>query len=254
MTVMREILTTEFFSMVANTFGDMGDSDSIYSTVGEWIQNMKKPLSVNANVKYGDVPVLDEYNDFTEQEIAQAVTISIADGFVRIFYTLLKEYNPYENYFTERTMSTDTDRDKTKNGKIVTTPKGEVINELGGTKVREYDDHSNVGQGTTFESYGDDDFKNVSKNIVTGKIKDRYQNYGSTTRFNQYSVEQNFDNVEEEETGNETVTEKRNGSSGIFSKQELFKREISNRMNYRLMPILLAMIVSELESGVYYAS
>lgn len=248
-----QVLTNEFFSLVSDFFSDLDDSE-LYSNISQWIETNKDPLVTQAKIKYGDVPVIFEGNEYTITEIAQFVTVNIANGFARIFLTLTEEYNPYENYFTERAMTTDTDRDNTRNGKITTTPSGQAITETNGTRNKTFEGYENIGQGTTFEEYGDDDFKNISKNRTDGTIKDNFTNYGTTTRFNEYKVEQEYKNLNDSLTGSENVTESRHGSSGIFSKQELQKREVSNRMKYRIMPIFLAMIVSEIESGVYYAS
>mgnify|MGYP007101898575 CR=1 FL=1 len=247
-----QVLTNEFFSFVSDFFSDLEDSE-LYSTISQWIEANKDPLVTQAKIKYGDVPVIFS-EDFTVEEIAQFVTVNIANGFARIFYTLTEEYNPYENYFTERTMTTDTDRDNTRNGKITTTPSGKAITETNGSRNKTFNGYENVGQGTTFEEYGDNDFKNISKNKTNGTINDNFTNYGTSTRFENYKVEQEYDNLKDSSTGSEDISESRHGSSGIFSKQELQKREISNRLKYRIMPVFLAMIVSEIESGVYYAS
>lgn len=248
-----QVLTNEFFSHVSDFFSDLGDSE-LYSAISQWIETNTDALVTQAKIKYGDVPVIFSENEYTVSEIAQFVTVNIANGFARIFLTLTEEYNPYENYFTERTMTTDTDRDNTRNGKITTTPNGKAITETNGKKEKKFNGYENTGQGTTFEEYGDNDFKNISKNKTDGTITDDFTNYGTTTRFENYNVEQEYNNLNDSLTGSEDVTENRHGSSGIFSKQELQKREVSNRMKYRIMPIFLAMIVSEIESGVYYAS
>lgn len=248
-----QVLTNEFFSYVSDFFSDLDDSE-LYSAISQWIETNTDALVIQAKIKYGDVPVIFSENEYTVSEIAQFVTVNIANGFTRIFLTLTEEYNPYENYFTERTMTTDTDRDNTRNGKITTTPNGRTITETNGDKKRTFLGYENVGQGTTFEEYGDNDFKNISKNKTDGTITDNFTNYGTTTRFENYNVEQEYNNLNDSLTGSEDVSESRHGSSGIFSKQELQKREVSNRMKYRIMPIFLAMIVSEIESGVYYAS
>lgn len=249
----QQVLTNEFFSLLSDYFADISDTE-LYLSISDWIETNKYPLVVQSKIKYGDVPTIFEEDDFTINEIAQSVAINIADGFARIYYTLTSEYNPYENYFTERTMTTDTDRDNTRTGKVTTTPKGQAITETNGTRDKTFTGYENVGQGTTFEEYGENDFKNISKNKTDGIITDSFTNYGTTTRFNDYKVEQEYNNLNDSLIGSEDVTENRHGSSGIFSKQELQKREIKNRIRYRLMPIFLAMIVSEIESGVYYAS
>lgn len=247
-----QVLTSEFFSLVSLRFLDFGDE--LNASIGEWIEKNKYALETNGKLKYGDVPLIFSESEYTLNEIAQFVTANIANGFSRVFLALTEEYNPYENYFTERTMSTDTDRDNTRNGKITTTPSGQAITETNGSRNKTFNGYENVGQGTTFEEYGDNDFKNISKNKTNGTISDNFTNYGTTTKFNNYKVEQEYNNLNDSLTGSEDVTENRHGSSGIFSKQELQKREVSNRLKYRIMPVFLAMIVSEIESGVYYAS
>lgn len=250
--IISQVMNELFFNSLLLFFN--ADSDKpYYNEIAEFIQEDIPALVLFTKVNYGDIPVMNEFEDEQISDIARMVYIVIATNFADIFNTIVKQYDPYENYFTEREMNTESGGSNTKTGSIDTTPTGSINKDMHGSKERVYNAHTNVGQGTTFESYGDNDFKNISKNIENGSISDNFNNFGETTSFNNYKSTQTFNNVKDEVQGTEDVTENRHGSSGIFSKQELFKRELKNRFYYKLVPIFVSMCVNELITGVYYA-
>lgn len=243
------ILTSEFFSLFSQKYP--GNTDATY--MPNIINNNKDAIAAYCMLTYGSLPFWDELDDMTTQEIANIAYIAIGANVMRIFDALATKYDPLENYFVEREMGTDTLGTVTKSGNKVKNPTGSISTTSGGTKSTTYNNQGNIGQATTFEDYGDNDFRNVSKNIATGSINEGFNGYGTTTSYNNYSETESYNNIQDETDMNETVTESRHGNSGIFRKQELTSAEIELRVKSKFIPILCRMIVDLFNTGVYYA-
>jgi len=225
----QEILTLEFFNEFSTLFTQAGRED-----IHDYIMENYITMTQFAQMTYEGLLALDYLEDLSSSHRARIAFTSIGDAFPKIFDALVADYNPLENFFTDREMTDNLDSDSTRTGGYTDTPTGQ--------KTRSFTDQGNIGQGTTFESYGDNDFKNISKTITSGTINDGFQNYQEQRTFNSLKDEGNADRE---------VEEHKHGNSGIFSKQDLTKREISLRLSYRLRPLLVRMIVDVFNKGVW---
>lgn len=226
---MQEILTSNFFGFLATKFRD-DDRQDIY----EYIDDDHESLSVYAQMCYENLLALDFLDDMTEENRADVCYVAIRDSFPRIFDALVADYNPLENFFTDREMTDNLDSDSTRTGGYTDTPSG--------SKERSFTNYGNTGMGTTFESYSDNDFRNISKTKTDGTLKDE---------FNQYQEQRVYNSMKDEGNADREVEEHKHGNSGIFSKQDLTKREISLRLSYRLRSMLVRMIVDVFSKGVW---
>lgn len=202
-------------------------------------------------IKYSGLAVWSSLEQMTDADIASVAYIDMGSSFARIFDALQTEYDPLENYFTDRTQEIDHGGAITKTGDKTTTPSGTTKVAYDGQVTHGYTGHGSKHQGTTYDAYSDSDFKNISKDVAEGTVTDGYNNYGSTTSFNNYKVEESYNNIAETDTRTEDLEEHRKGNSGIFSKQDLTNREIQLRMKNKIIPIFVRMIVDIFNTGVY---
>ena len=162
------------------------------------------------------------------------IYMCIGDSFHKIFEALTTQYDPLENFFTRRLLTDSTNGSNTRTGGYSDTPSG--------SKTRSFTNYGNIGQGTTFESCGDGDFRNISKTKTDGTINEGYSNYSETRSYN---------NMKDDVLSTKSVSENKNGNSGIFSKQDLTTREIALRLKHRIIPIFVRMCVDVVNKGVW---
>ena len=226
---MQEILTDNFFGYLATKFQEHERQD-IY----DFIDDGHEDLSIYARMCYENLLALDFLDDMTDEQRAGICYVAIGESFPRIFDALVADYNPLENFFTDREMTDNLDSDSTRTGGYTDTPSG--------SKTRSFTNYGNTGMGTTFESYSDNDFRNISKTKADGTINDG---------FDQYREQRVYNSMKDEGNADREVEEHKHGNSGIFSKQDLTKREIALRLSYRLRPLLVRMAVDVFSKGVW---
>lgn len=210
-------------------------------------------------MKFGDIPLFKEVEDMTDVYRASVAIMEVGTALERIVDALTAEYNPLENYFTDREMTTGTESSLTKTGKDVTTPSGKAVVTDKGKMHQKGNNSDTVGQGTTYDSAttsasSSNDFYNISKTVNALDVtqeSDAQDPRKRETTFENYKVEHSFDNRKDEGESSEEIEEHRSGNSGIFSKQDLTQREIDLRLKNRLVPIICRMVVSVFETGVY---
>lgn len=216
-------------------------------------------FEIYSKFKFGDVPFFPEVTDMTVDDRVSVALMDMGHAFERIADALLADYDPLENYFTEREVTTTTDGTVTKSGKETTTPSGTVANTTTGKTIRESDSGYTVGQGTTFDNASTNpdsttDFRNISKTVDNTKVSE-YSDANDPkkveTSFSNYKVEKEFSDVQNETDMTEGITESKRGSSGIFSKQDLTNREVDLRLRRRLLKIMVRMVVDVFSTGVY---
>jgi hypothetical protein len=225
---------------------------------------------------YGDVGILSHLEPMTVAQRASVTLMEMGSAFERIASILLAEYDPLENYFTDRDMTTTYDLDNTKSGtetntrsgKETVTPSGSVTSTDSGITERSTDGSNAVSQGTTYDNAGfspeaTDEFRNIGKTInnVTEKEGSDPQNpRKSTTSYQNFKTEREYSNLQDQKTfgnrvdstdGTVSIDESRSGNSGIFAKQDLIQREIRLRLNNRIIPIMVRMVVDAINSGVW---
>ena len=243
----QEILTSEFFYQYALNY-DMDPAESNLMTfLIEYQQHLAKYVVVN----YKDLGFMEELSPLETTFNANYAFMLMGDAVKRIYDALTADYNPLENYFTDREMGTTTDNTDVRTGDVEKTIEGSISATRTGSRVRTYNGHTNVGQATTFEDFGDNDFKNVSKNTESGNITDNYQNYGSGTTYNGYKENQKYKSLQDKHDGQEDVEEHRSGNSGIFSKQDLTQRELALRQNNLFIKTFVRMLVDAFNAGVW---
>lgn len=258
-----EILTNDFWTSLATNF-----TNNNHETLGTAISNSSETILKSTILSYEGLKILPFAATLTTTELASTAYLVMGEAFSRIFDALSEKYDPLENFFTDGQVKTDDTitfhKDgkeiNTRNGNETTTPTGKILNETSGSREREYNGRENVGQGTTFESFSDNDFRNISKNIEKGTDKETFNNYVNATSYDAHKVTHSYDNVtselsfdsrEDTSTTDGTVTSSKRGNSGIFSKQDLTAREIKLRLNYKPMSILIRMVVDVFNSGVW---
>ena len=227
--MVQEILNDDFFYALANYFTLTGRQD-----IFDFINNQHASLIGFSKLSYEGLYALDSLEGVDTGEVAGFVFAAIGNSFPKIYDALVADYNPLENYFTDREMTDNLDSDTTRTGGYTDTPSGK--------KTRDFVDNGVKGLGTTFESYGDNDFRNISKTQTIGQIDDKFEDYQEQRTYNSLKDTGNADR---------SITEKRSGSSGIFSKQDLTEREVKLRIRYRLKPILVRMCVDVINKGVW---
>lgn len=216
-------------------------------------------FEIYSKFKFGDVPFFPEVTDMTVDDRVSVALMDMGHAFERIADALLADYDPLENYFTEREVTTETDGTVTKTGKETTTPSGTVANTTTGKTIRESDSGYTVGQGTTFDNASTSptstsDFRNISKTVDNTKVSEYSDSNNPKkveTSFSNYKVEKEFSDVQNETDMTEGITESKHGSSGIFSKQDLTNREVDLRLRRRLLKIMVRMVVDVFSNGVY---
>lgn len=226
---MQEILTLEFFNEFSVLFTQADRQD-----IHDYIMADYITMSQFAQMSYDGLLALDYLEPLSASHRAKIAYTAIGDAFAKIFDALVANYNPLENFFTDRTMQDNLDSDTTRSGGYTDTPSG--------TKTRSFIDNGVTGMGTTFESYSDNDFRNISKTKSTGEIDDGFDNYQEQRVYNALTDTGNADR---------SIEEHRAGNSGIFSKQDLTNREIKLRLTYKIRPLLVRMIVDIFNKGVW---
>lgn len=226
---MQEILTLEFFNEFSNLFTQAGRED-----IHDYIMENYITMTQFAQMSYEGLLALDYLEDLSASHRARIAFTAIGDAFPKIYDALVADYNPLENFFTDREMTDNLDSDSTRTGGYTDTPSG--------SKERSFTNYGYTGMGTTFESYSDNDFRNISKTKTDGTINDG---------FDQYQEQRVYNSMKDEGNADRSVEEHKSGNSGIFSKQDLTKREIALRLSYRLRPLLVRMIVDVFNKGVW---
>lgn len=243
------ILTSDFFTKFALKY----PGNTIHDYMPNVITRNAEAIAAYCALTYGSLPFWDELDTMSEQEVVDIAFAVLGENVMRIYNALMAEYDPLENYFVEREMGTDTEGSVTKTGNKTKNPTGSISATTGGTKTTNYNNQGNIGQSTTFEEFGDNDFRNVNKTIATGSISVGFNGYGTTTSYNNYSETEQYNNIKDETDMSETIRESRHGNSGIFRKQELTDAEITLRIRHKFIPILCRLIVDIFNTGVYYA-
>lgn len=225
---------------------------------------------------YGDVGIMPNLIPMLPSEKAAVTLMEMGSAFERIASILLAEYDPLENYFTDRDMTTTYDLDNTKNGtetnsrsgKEVVTPSGTVTSTDSGITERSNNGSNAVSQGTTYDNAGfsptaTDEFRNIGKtinNVTEREGSDPQNPRKSTTSYQNFKTEREYVALQDQKTfddrvdstdGTVSIDESRRGSSGIFAKQDLIQREIRLRLNNRIIPIMVRMVVDAINSGVW---
>lgn len=245
MAAAETILTSEFFYQFASLYDE---DEPVREFMLEYDQEFYKHVVVN----YKGLKFMDDL--YAEQTMANA-TYAFAlmgDALRRMFDAIAADYNPLENYFTDRTMDTDTDNTQTKTGNKDVQKTGQVASTQSGTKTRTYNNQTNTGQSTSFEDPVN--FANVSKDTLTGNVQDTFTGYGSTTTYGTPSApmsEKTVYDVKTEDEGGESVEEHRSGNSGIFAKQDLTQRELTLRQGNLFMKTAVRMLVDAFNAGVW---
>lgn len=245
MAVAETILTSEFFYQLASQY----DADEpVRAFMLEFNEEFHKHVVVN----YKGLRFISDI--YPEQTIANAVYAYalLGEALRRVFNALTADYNPLENYFTDRTMGTVVDSTDAKTGTKSLERTGTDETTFEGDKTREFTNYGSEDASTTFENPGTIESPNyspVSKTKQTGTIKDAYNSYGSTTEHNttdatEYDVTNKHDSTED-------VTENRSGNSGIFSKQDLTTRELTLRQGNLFLKTAVRMLVDAFNTGVW---
>ena len=239
------------------------------------IVNMTE-LASYSTLHYGNVGIMSYLDSMLPSERAAVTLMEMGSAFERIASILLAEYDPLENYFTDRDMTTTYDLDNTKSGtetnsrsgKEIVTPSGSVTSTDSGITEHSTDGSNAVSQGTTYDNAGfsptaTDEFRNIGKtinNVTEREGSDPQNPRKSTTSYQNFKTEREYSNFQDQKTfgnrvdstdGTVSIEENRSGSSGIFSKQDLIQREIRLRLNNRIIPIMVRMVVDAVNSGVW---
>lgn len=242
------ILTSEFFYQFALNYDMDPGGSNLMTFLIEHQQHLAKYVVVN----YKGLGFMEELNPMETIFNANYAFMLIGDAVKRIYDALTADYDPLENYFTDRKMGTTTDNTDVRTGGVSKTIGGSIGSTRTGSRDREYNEHTNVGQATTFESFTtDNDFKNVSKNTESGKITDTYNAFGSTTTYNGYNENTQYNQLQDKHDGQEDIEEHRSGNSGIFSKQDLTQRELTLRQNNLFVNTFVRMLVGAFNVGVW---
>lgn len=245
MAVAETILTSEFFYQFASLYDE---DEPVRAFILEYDQEFHKHVVVN----YKGLKFIDDF--YAEQTIANA-TYAFAlmgDSLRRMFDALAADYNPLENYFTDRTMGTVVDSEDKKTGTKTLRRTGTDETTFEGDRTRQFTNYGSEDSGTTFEDPGTlaaPNYVPISKTKQTGTIKDAYSSYGSTTEHN--TNDATVYNTKNEHDSTEDITENRSGNSGIFSKQDLTTRELTLRQGNLFMKTAVRMLVDAFNVGVW---
>lgn len=243
----QEILTSNFFYKFALEYSMPVAEQNLMTFIISHQAHFAKHVVVN----YKDLEFMDDLKVEETEFNAKYAFALLGENIKRIYDALMAEYDPLENYFTDREMGTTTDNTDVRTGDVEKTIEGSISSTRTGSRVRTYNGHTNVGQATTFEDFGDNDFRNVSKNTESGNITDNYQNYGSGTTYNGYKEKQKYNSLQDKHDGQEDIEEHRSGNSGIFSKQDLTQRELTLRQSNLFMKTMVRMLVDAFNTGVW---
>lgn len=227
--VIPNVLNSLTYETIFGLFNDEGFQTEYYV-----LERFKDEIVAYTEMMYDALYAMDFLEDKSTTIRANMIYMCIGNSFHKIFEALTTQYDPLENFFTHRILSDSTNGSNTRTGGYKDTPTG--------SKTRTFNNYGNVGQGTTFESYGDTDFRNISKTIANGTVNDG---------FNEYSETRSYQNMKDDILSTKSVSEDKNGNSGIFSKQDLTTREIALRLKNRIIPIFVRMCVDVVNKGVW---
>lgn len=243
----QEILTSNFFNKFALEYSMPVSEQNLMTFIITYQEHFAKHVVVN----YKDLEFMDDLIVEEPEFNAKYAFALLGENIKRIYDALMAEYNPLENYFTDRDMSTTTDNTDVRTGNVNKSIGGSIGSTRTGSRERVYDGHTNVGQATTFEDFGDNDFRNVSKNTESGKITDEYKSFGTATTYNGYNENTQYNQLQDKHDGQEDIDEHRSGNSGIFSKQDLTQRELTLRQSNLFMKTMVRMLVDAFNTGVW---
>lgn len=245
MAVAETILTSEFFYQFASLYDE---DEPVRAFMLEYDQEFHKHVVVN----YKGLKFMDDL--YAEQTISNA-TYAFAlmgDALRRMFDALAADYNPLENYFTDRTMGTTVDADDKKTGTKAMARTGSDSTTWSGSRNRTFTNYGSENSGTTFEDPGTlvtPNYVPISKTTQTGSVNDGFTSYGSTTTHN--TTDTTTYDVTNEHDSTEDITENRSGNSGIFSKQDLTTRELTLRQGNLFLKTAVRMLVDAFNTGVW---
>lgn len=237
-------LTSNFWTTLAGRFSALN-----HENIGLIIDDSADYLANYTEITYGDLPFWDTLADKTMLEIVNMVYLVMGEPFARIFDALDTNYNPLENYFTDRNYGETGSGSNMRTGSVESTPTGTTTTSTSGTRTRTYTNHGTTDQGTTYDD--NSDFVNIAKHITDGEVQDGFTNYGTTTTYNGYKVTQEYKNLKDTAASGKEGEEHRSGNSGIFAKQDLTQREIDLRLRNKAAPILVRMVVDVFNTGVW---
>lgn len=237
-------LTSNFFDAFA-TFYNVEYYGDIYA----FISGNSEYLAAYALFAYDKLELMDLTEDYTDIELAQIAFTTMGHAFAKIYRSLYAVYDPLENYFTDRTYEEDGDGSLEKKGTETTTPSGTMSVTSNGTKTNGFNLRQDTGQATTYDNAST--FKDVERHKYEGDTTEGFNNYGTSTSYNNYHVDNTFTNRVDETEAHKEGEEHRKGNSGIFSKQDLTQREINLRLKNKVVPILVRMIVDVFNKGVW---
>ena len=228
--VIPNILNDLTYETIFDLFSDEGFQTEYYV-----LERFKNEIVAYTEMMYDTLYAMDYLEDKSTTIRANMIYMCMGNSFHKIFEALTTQYDPLENFFTHRLLTDTTNGSNKKTGGYKDTPTG--------SRERTFTNYGNVGQGTTFESYGDEDFRNISKTISNGKINDGYSNG--------YQEKRTYEDLTDTVNSSKSVSENKSGNSGIFSKQDLTTREIALRMKHRIIPIFVRMCVDVVNKGVW---
>lgn len=246
----KTVLTSEFWVSLGVKFSEASRAD-----IGNNISNHNEDFVLFTKITYGELPFMDDLADCTNSEIVSMVYTMIGNAFIGVYDAFMKQYNPLENYFTDRDFSESGEGSNVKTGDVETKPTGSITALANGSKETTIEDANSVEQGTTYDDASTDpegtEFVNISKNVRGGKTTEFFRGYGTTTSYQNYTNKVTYEDVTDTAETSKTGEEHRSGSSGIFSKQDLIQREVNLRLKAKVMPILVRMVVDVLNKGVW---
>lgn len=263
-----QILTSDFWDSLGSRF--LTDN---HPEISKFIIDNKNNLFVYSAMTYDGLSILTAIEKTSDEGRADIAYMIMGDAFTRIYKALTTDYDPLENFYTDRTLHDDISgsteklgtEERTRTGDQVTSPSGNVKVTSTGTRKLSVVDGSTVGQGTTFETATTDpkstsDFRNISKTINDSEQNESFEDFGTNTGYENYEVKTKYNDVKDKlsfqsrsdsTTGSHDIDEHKKGNSGIFSKQDLTFREIKLRLREKITEILVRMIVDIFNSGVW---
>ena len=244
------ILTSEFFNRFAIDYNMPVDQQNVMRFIVDHEPHLVKHVVIN----YKGLEFMDDIDENATLFNADYAFALLGESVKRIFNALVTDYDPLENYFTDRTENTSKSGSNVKSGNKTTTPAGSVVSEMNGTRNRTYNNYGSESAATTFDNPGtvaQPNYSPTTSNKQKGTINDGYTNFGSTTRYNNYSVTERYNDITDEHEDAEDITEHRSGNSGIFSKQDLTQRELALRQTNLFIKTFVRMLVDAFNKGVW---
>lgn len=263
-----QILTSDFWDYLGGNF-----LNNEHPEISKFIIDNKNNLFVYTSMTFDSLGVLSAIEKTSDEGRANLAYMVMGDAFFRIYKAIMTEYDPLENFYTDRTLHDDISgsteklgtEERTRTGDQVVSPSGNVKVTSTGTRNLSVTDDSSVGQGTTFENASTDpnsttDFRNISKTINSSEQNESFKDYGTNTGYENYEVKTKYNDVKDKlsfqgrsdsTTGEHDIEEHKKGNSGIFSKQDLTWRETKLRLKTQLTNILVRMVVDVFNSGVW---